>query len=261
MRRRSRRPELLLLVVADVLAAALLAGVVLVSLSASDPPLREPRPTVARTSDERDRLLEQYEAVRASKDAHPRRGVPAVFIVTDDAPLDALVARPAAAVLGGPVLPVAHSRVANIVRRELSRLDPERIVVVGGPSAVSDAVAEALRSYTPGEVTRLAGPNRYATAALVATTAFDAPVRHVVVTTGSREAAVLAPAAGDTPVLLVAPERVPPETLAALRELRPGIVTVLGGPEDVSDAVVSQVRQALPAAEVGRLSGSAPAGA
>lgn len=147
------------------------------------------------------------------------------------------------------------------MRRELSRLDPERIVVVGGPSAVSDAVAEALRPYTPGEVSRLAGPNRYDTAALVATAAFDAPVRHVVVTTGSREAAVLAPAAGEGPVLLVAPERVPPETLAALRELRPASITVLGGPGDVSDAVLSQLRQVLAGTDVARLTGGAPAGA
>lgn len=260
MRLRSRRPELLLLV-AVVLAAALLAAVVLVSLSASDPTPGQGPVAAVRTSDERDRLLEQYDAVRASKNAFPERGVPVVFVVTDDAPLDALVARSAAAVLGGPVLPVAHNRVANIVRRELSRLDPERIVVVGGPAAVSDAVAEALRSYTPGEVSRLAGRHRYATAALVATTAFDAPVRHVVVTTGAGEGVVLPPAAGEGPVLLVAPESIPPETLAALRELRPESITVLGGPGEVSDAVLSQLRQVLPGTDVTRLSDSAPAGA
>jgi putative cell wall-binding protein len=87
---------------------------------------------VAETSDDRDRLLEQYEAVQASKRAYPR-GVPVVVVVSDAAPVDALVAGPAADVLGGPVLPVAQSGIANIVRRELSRLDPRRIVVVGGP--------------------------------------------------------------------------------------------------------------------------------
>ena len=248
MRVRSRRPEVLLLVVADVLAAVLLAAVVVATLGGSEP-AGAGRPAVAETSHHRDRLLEQYEAVQASKRTYPR-GVPVVVVVSDGAPVDALVAGPAADVLGGPVLPVAQSGIANIVRRELSRLDPRRIVVVGGPGAVSDAVVRQLRSYTPGAVSRLAGENRYATAARVATAAFRAPVRHVVVTTGSAAAAAPPPAAVEgSPVLLVAADRVPPAIAAALRRLRPATVTVLG---EVAEPVLEQLRRASPGATVAR---------
>jgi hypothetical protein len=115
---------------------------------------------------------------------------------------------------------------------------------------VSDAVVRQLRSYTPGPVSRLAGENRCATAASVATAAFRAPVADVVVTTGSAAPSAPSPAAaGGSPVLLVAPDRVPPATAAALRRLRPASLTVLG---EVAEPVLEQLRRASPGATVAR---------
>jgi hypothetical protein len=50
---------------------------------------------------------------------------------------------------------------------------------------VSDALATELDSFTTGTVTRLAGANRYATAARVATTTFTAPIAQVLIATGA----------------------------------------------------------------------------
>jgi putative cell wall-binding protein len=60
---------------------------------------------------------------------------------------DALAGGPAAAREGGPVLLVRHGAVSLAVAAELDRLNPARIVVLGGPAVVSDAVAASLAAY------------------------------------------------------------------------------------------------------------------
>jgi putative cell wall-binding protein len=59
-----------------------------------------------------------------------------------------------------------------VVRTELSRLRPARIVVVGGKTMVSDPLDHALDGYTIGDVTRQAGADRFATAAVISANAF-----------------------------------------------------------------------------------------
>lgn len=99
------------------------------------------------------------------QDSFPAGPVPIVFIATGEAFADALAGGPAAAALGGPILPVAKAGIPAPILAEPDRLDPERIVILGGPGAVSDAVATQLEGYTAGAVTRIAGANRYDTAA------------------------------------------------------------------------------------------------
>jgi len=180
------------------------------------------------------------------QDSFPAGPVPVVFIATGEAFADALAGGPAADVVGGPVLPVAKVGIPGPILAELDRLDPARIVILGGPSAVSDAIATQLQGFTEGPVTRLAGANRYATAATVATTAFTGPVPQVLIATGLGFADALAGGAvgalTDSPVLLVNPNSLPAETAAALRALQPRDIAVLGGTSAVSNTVLEQLR-------------------
>lgn len=193
------------------------------------------------------------------QDSFPAGPVPVVFIATGEAFADALAGGPAADALGGPVLPVAKAGIPAPILSELDRLDPARIVILGGPGAVSDAIAAQLQSYTTGTVTRAAGVNRYDTAAKVAQEFFTAPAPQVLIATGLGYADALAGGAvgalTDSPVLLVAPNSLPPETAAALRALQPGDIAVLGGPNAVSDAVLEQLGS-FTAGGVNRLSGT-----
>lgn len=180
------------------------------------------------------------------QDSFPAGPVPVVFIATGEAFADALAGGPAADVLGGPVLPVARAGIPGPILAELDRLDPARIVILGGPSAVSDAIATQLQGFTEAPVTRLAGVNRYATAATVATTVFTGPVPQVLIATGLGFADALAGGAvgalTDSPVLLVDPNSLPAETAAALRVLQPRDIAVLGGTSAVSNTVLEQLR-------------------
>lgn len=74
-------------------------------------------------------------------------GVPVVYVANGlDFP-DSLSGAPAAGVGGGPVLLTARDAIPATVAAELDRLDPARIVVLGGSGVVSDSVRARLSGY------------------------------------------------------------------------------------------------------------------
>lgn len=102
----------------------------------------------------------------------------------------------------------------------------------------------------PGDVTRIAGSDRYATSAQVSSRAFPAGASTVYVASGvnfpdALAAAALAGAA-DGPLLLVAPTSVPSVILAELRRLGPDRIVVAGGPGVISDRVLGTLRTVAP---------------
>lgn len=107
---------------------------------------------------------------------------------------------------------------------------------------------------------RMAGADRFATAAAFARASFPPGVPEVWVATGTDfpDALAAAPAAhrGGAPVLLVTCDAVPTPTAEELARLRPGIVHVLGGPDAVSESVLGALRDAT-GVEVVRVAGAA----
>ena len=98
-------------------------------------------------------------------------GVPVVFIASGEGFADALAAGPAAAEMGGPILLVTGTSIPTSTRDALSRLQPERIIIVGGESVVSKAVSATLGEYAP-KVDRIGGVDRFDTSRKIAMLAF-----------------------------------------------------------------------------------------
>ena len=96
-----------------------------------------------------------------------------VYIATGVNFPDALGAAATAALGVGPVLLVQTDAIPAETLAELNRLHPDRIVIVGGTAVVSAGVEASLAglSFAP-TVTRLAGSNRYATAAALSAATF-----------------------------------------------------------------------------------------
>jgi putative cell wall-binding protein len=161
----------------------------------------------------------------------PVGGIPVVFIVNGLSFPDALSAGPAAANMGGVVLLIHPNGIPDVVAAEIARLDPQRIIVVGGPTMVSAAVFAQLGGYAPTD--RWTGSNRYETSAYIATHAFTAPVDTAYLTTGVNfpDALSVGPLAGMTgrPILLVAPGSSLGPAAAALRTLGVTKLVILGG--------------------------------
>ena len=183
--------------------------------------------------------------------------VPVVYIADGTTFPDALAGGPAARVGGGPLLLTAPGSLPAATTTELARLTPGRIVVLGGTGAVSASVEGALDAYTTGTVTRVAGPDRYATAAAVSASAFPAGTSVAYVATGmtfpDALAAGAAAARAGAPILLVEPNALPGATAAELARLGPDQIVVMGGTGIVSDAVLNQLKAYAPT--VRRVSG------
>jgi putative cell wall-binding protein len=186
--------------------------------------------------------------------AYPE-GSDVAFIATGVDFPDAIAGGAAAAAEGGPLLLVSPTSVPSETRSELNRLDPDRIVVLGGTNAVTEAVASALGAYGPVE--RRAGPDRYATAVEVSKGTFSSATT-AVITTGNAfpDAMVGAGAAIDAegPLLLVPPDRLPDSVLAELQRLGVSDVVIVGGPAAVSGRIAAEL--AATGRTVTRLAGS-----
>ncbi|HEX7171831.1 MAG TPA: cell wall-binding repeat-containing protein [Candidatus Limnocylindria bacterium] len=189
---------------------------------------------------------DRYATAAAVSRATFAKGVPVAYVATGTSFPDALSGGVAAGRQQGPVLLVSPTSVPAATRAELDRLDPGRIVVLGGTNAVSAAVASALGAYTTGSVTRLSGVDRYGTAVAVskATTATDGP-RTVYLATGTSFPDGLGgtpvAARSGSPLLIVPSSGLTAAVAAELRRLNPPRVVILGGPSVVSAAVAAQV--------------------
>ena len=175
-----------------------------------------------------------------------KAGVPVVYVATGANFPDALAGGPAARMGGGPILLVEKYALPAVTATELARLKPGRIVVLGGPSAVDGRVVSALDAHTAGTVTRVAGADRYATAAGISRAAF-ASASTVYVATGENYPDALAAgavaAARGAPLLLVRASGVPDPTRAELRRLDPDRIVIVGSTGSVGSGVAATLAE------------------
>lgn len=119
------------------------------------------------------------------------------------------------------------------------------IVVLGGRAAVSDAVVQQLAQTTSGEVRRVSGDDRFATAAALSAVAFDpgVPVAYVATGIDFPDALAAGPLAAieGGPILLVTRSGVPEPTATELARLAPERIVVAGGAGVIGDSVLAEL--------------------
>lgn len=199
-----------------------------------------------RTVDER--FVRLWGADRfATAAAVAQRGWPqgsdTVVLVSGEVFADSLVAAPLATQYGAPLLTVRSDAVPPATAQEIERLAPERIVVVGGPSAVSqDVVTQALEAagLSAGDARRIAGADRYETSRAVAEAMSVTTTQSVVVASGTSfpDALSIAASAAERgePIMLVHPSGFSESARAFVAGRA---ITVVGGPAVVPDSVVA----------------------
>lgn len=190
-------------------------------------------------------------------------GVPVVYIANGMNFPDALSAAPAASLQGGPLLLVTPTEIPAPVAAEIARLQPTKIVVVGGPASVSPAVFNQLGLLAP-EIVRLGGLGRYDVSRAVAEYAFGGPggpgATVAYIATGRNFPDALsaggAAALQSAPVITVDGEAqsIDAETRQLLIDLGVGTVKIAGGPGSVSAALMASI-DAIPGVAVERLWG------
>jgi putative cell wall-binding protein len=186
---------------------------------------------------------DRYATAAAVATATFAGAVPVVYVATGENFPDALAATPAAAREGGPVLLVSPRGVTTPVAEALNKLQPGRIVVLGGEASVPAHVLNQLSAFAI--TSRVFGADRYATAVEVSRRTFAGPVARVYVATGMAfpDALAAGAAAGrdGVPVLLVKPEEIPAAVQTELRRLAPSEIVILGAPASVSPQVERQL--------------------
>lgn len=192
---------------------------------------------------------DRYETAAAISAASFAPGVPIAYVATGEKFPDALAGAVAAALGPGPMILVPGETIPRVVATELGRLKPARIVVLGGTSVVSASVQATLTGYTVGAVTRIAGSDRYATAAAISAAQFDPGVSVAYIATGANFpdalSGAVAAALGPGPVLLVPGGTIPPAVIAELMRLKPGRIVILGSVAVVSAALETKLASYL----------------
>jgi putative cell wall-binding protein len=170
-----------------------------------------------------------------------------VFIATGAGFADALSAAPVAAKLGGPLLLTPAESLPTSVKSEIQRLAPQKIVIVGGPAAVSPSVETALDALAP-TVQRIGGADRYAVARAVNAAFFGTGgIPELYIATGADfpDALSAAAAAGahSSAVLIVpgAASQLDAATMSAIGSLHPAAIRIVGGTAAVTAGIAAQL--------------------
>lgn len=181
-----------------------------------------------------------------------------VYLASGEAFADALAAGPAAHRAEAPLLLVGKNHLPDPIADELLRLKPATIRIVGGTGAVSDAVLDSVRTLTGATVERVAGANRYETAALLAGGVHD--VDRLYVVSGERyEDAVSAGALAGrdrSALVLVRKDELPAVSKQLLKSIRSPHIAVVGGTEAVSEATATAVNEAAGWVALDRVAGA-----
>lgn len=193
-------------------------------------------------------------AARVSADATPRVAR-RVYLVSDRALLEAVPAAIAAMHQRAPVLLTGRAQLPRATARELRRLAPRAVVVVGGQRSVADSVLRRAARVSDSRVVRTDGTGAVATAAAISRGAFARrpAVAYVASggTIGRSAPAVALLGAGDGPLLLTGRRGLPAATDRALRRLRPRRIELLGARGSVAGSVVRHLGRLAPTRRVG----------
>ena len=220
-----------------------------------------PVPTAAATNASTERLWGPDRYATAAEIARvyvsEAGAVDTVIVVGGLGFADALAATPLARVLHAPILLTTPQELAAPAREFIGGLSLSKVVIIGGPEAVSFAVESELAALTGVVPQRHAGANSHATVAAAARAMGRERVgdycgdgrRTALLATSSTfaDALALSPLAyaGPHPVLLTEPEALSDEVREVLVEFGIAQVIIAGGTAAVSQQVEDTLRDDL----------------
>jgi len=196
----------------------------------------------------------------------PDAGGGTVFVVNGLNFPDALSA--GAATSNGVLLTVRSDSIPASTQQQLTRIQPDRIVVVGGTGVVSESVLTDLRDYVSNpldatSVVRISGSNRYETSRAVIQSgyAFDSTPFEIFIATGRNfpDALSAVPPALTIGAAVLLVDGSAPSLDTATANLLQAIgvpVTIIGGTGAVSAGIEAQIQGIVGAMSTDRVSGS-----
>ncbi|MCY8188501.1 SpoIID/LytB domain-containing protein [Bacillus spizizenii] len=168
-----------------------------------------------------------------------------VVIVNRDAFADALSAAPLAKKYDAPILLTSATKLTAKTEREIAKLNPDNILIIGGTISVSKNVEKTLKKY--GSIDRIGGASRYEVSKNIADRMGN--YSQAVVATGKvfSDALSIAPyaAMNGYPILLAGDN-----TFRSDYKI-PSKVTIVGGPLSVSTGVEATLKKKASVKRIG----------
>ena len=181
-----------------------------------------------------------HTAIEIAKEAFPT-GADTVIVARADSYPDALAGAPLAYRMQAPIILTFPHLLSLEAYEAIVQLSPENIIILGGIEAVSETVEYQLSNL--GYVSRIAGTNRYATAAAIADTIGNRGEAVVVNSANFPDAIAAAAHAANQgkPILLTHTNALVHETEEVLRRLSVTDTQVIGGTGVISLGVYNRL--------------------
>ncbi|MDO5672154.1 MAG: cell wall-binding repeat-containing protein [Actinomycetaceae bacterium] len=181
-----------------------------------------------------------------------------VLIASGTSFADALTASALSAKIGAPLVLSDPLSLSATTQQAIRATKATQAIIIGGTSAISEGVSSQVQQITGSVPQRIAGDNRYATAAQLSRQWDSAST--VFLASGESFADALSAASGASvqdkaPVLLTSRNGLDAQVAERLRRLAPTKVILAGGTAVIEQSVATQVTGLLPGASLERLGG------
>lgn len=151
---------------------------------------------------------------------------------------DALSASPLAYKLNAPILLTQPYRLTDTTKKEIRRLNPTKIIIIGGTGSISHKVETELKSLT-SSVERLSGKDRFEVAYKISKKLSNNGQAIIAYGLNFPDALAIAPYAAkeEIPILLTLSTKLPSFTEKALEEKNVQNTLIVGGKSSISPKV------------------------
>lgn len=186
-------------------------------------------------------------------------GAETVIIARSDDFPDALAGVTLAKKFNAPILVTSPVSLERSVLEALQELKPQEVIILGGTGAISTKVENQIKNgvSSADNIRRIAGKNRYETAALIASEIPGSGEIAIATGTNFPDALTMASAAAakDIPIVLTQKDVLPTETLQLIKRSKYDKIYVAGGEGVISSALTRQLAKETGQGNIVRLGG------
>ena len=173
-----------------------------------------------------------------------KKGRFVVLARSDEFP-DSLAASPLASMLESPILLTKQNGLSEKVLSELSRLNANHVLIIGGMNAIPESISNRLKAANI-KSTRIAGENRYETATEIARIMDNENTNQGFIVSGEKfpDALSISSYASrlEAPVLFTKENALPNETEDYLKSRELDHAYVIGGKEVIANQVLTDIQ-------------------
>ncbi len=199
---------------------------------------------------------DRYEVAAKASTKLQQGSKPVIFLATGENFPDALSAGPAThqEVATSHLLLTSRDHIPQSVADEITRIDPDEVVIVGGRNSISSSVEDELMHLVPrSQISRINGVDRYDVSQKLVTRYFESNAQlrpHIATGANFPDALSAGPAAmlSVSPVLLVpgGSSSIDTPTRTGLGALKMDAMVVVGGEASVSAGIFSDLNSIAP---------------